>query len=461
MNPYANSSSRSASRAAAMVLLIFAMVPVALGQRTRLKPGMNFFSPQQDVELGRQVSQDAEQKIPMLNNQRVDDYLGKLGKRLAAVAPGERYPYQFKCVNDSSINAFALPGGFLYVNRGVIEAADNEAELAGVIAHEIGHVALRHGTNQASKSYLAQAPLAILGAFMGENSVGAILAQIGTSFAANSILLKYSRDDERQSDLMSAQILYDAKYDPNFTANFFKKLESKGRSSDFFSSHPNPDNRIQNINSEIRRLGPVSANTVNDTSDFRSIKKQLQSLLPAPKAGEAQARENRRTRPPELPSGIFQVYSAGGVSLRHPENWNAYKNDGSLTLAPDRGIIRSGSSSSVAYGVIIEVFNPEDGSASGLSLKDATNRLIESMRRSNANIRVSRDRGTIRVGGKTALSKILTNDSPVGGNETDWLVTVSRPEGLLYFVFVAPEQEFSDYSEAFQKILDSVKFSGR
>ena len=145
----------------------------------------------------------------MLNNRRVDDYLNRLGKKLAAVAPGEKYPYQFKCVNDASINAFALPGGFLYINRGTIEAADNEAELAGVIGHEIGHVALRHGTNQASKSYLAQAPLAILGAFMGNNSVAAILAQIGTSFAANSILLKYSRDDERQSDLMGAQILYD------------------------------------------------------------------------------------------------------------------------------------------------------------------------------------------------------------------------------------------------------------
>ena len=249
-----------------MLLLSFVSAPFAFAQRTRLKPGMNFFSPQEDVELGRQVSQDAEKKIVMLNNRRVDDYLDRLGKRLAAVAPGEKYPYQFKCVNDASINAFALPGGFLYVNRGTIEAADNEAELAGVIGHEIGHVALRHGTNQASKSYLAQAPLAILGTFMGNNSVAAILAQVGTSFAASSILLKYSRDDERQSDLMGAQILYDASYDPRYVAQFFEKLDSKGRGSDFFSSHPNPDNRIQNINTEIRRLGSIPDNAVNDTT---------------------------------------------------------------------------------------------------------------------------------------------------------------------------------------------------
>ena len=106
----------------------------------------------------------------------------------------EKYPYQFKAVNDSQINAFALPGGFIFINRGVIEKAENEAELAGVMAHEIGHVALRHGTNQASKTYLAQAPLAILGGLLGRNkSVGAIIAQIGTGFAVNSILLKYSR----------------------------------------------------------------------------------------------------------------------------------------------------------------------------------------------------------------------------------------------------------------------------
>jgi len=156
----------------------------AFAQRTPLKPGgMNFFSPQQDVELGQKVAQDAERQLAMLNRPQVDDYLNRLGRRLAANAPGEKHPYQFKCVNDSTINAFALPGGFLYINRGTIEAASNEAELAGVMGHEIGHVALRHGTNQASKQYLAQAPLAILGSVLGGNSAGAILAQVGTGFA--------------------------------------------------------------------------------------------------------------------------------------------------------------------------------------------------------------------------------------------------------------------------------------
>ena len=464
MRRNASSSRYFFSRAAAMLLLLsFVTAPFAFAQRTRLKPGMNFFSPKEDVELGRQVSQDAEKKIVMLNNQRVDDYLDRLGKRLAGVAPGEKFPYQFKCVNDASINAFALPGGFLYVNRGTIEAADNEAELAGVIGHEIGHVALRHGTNQASKSYLAQAPLAILGTFMGNNSVPAILAQVGTSFAASSILLKYSRDDERQADLMGAQILYDAGYDPSYVARFFEKLDSKGRGSDFFSSHPNPDNRIQNINTEIRKLGPIPDNAVNDTREFQNIKNLLRSLPPAPKAVENQPRTSdpRRTRPPDLPSDTYQTFRGNNVSLRHPDNWKVYQIDQNLTLAPDGGIVSNDNSSDLAYGAIMKVFAPDDGNRSSRSLQDATNQLIESLRTSNAAMRISKDLGKIRVGGKSALSKILTNDSPLGGRETDWLVTVLRPEGLVYFIFAAPEQEFADYQSAFQQILNSVRFSGQ
>ena len=183
------------------------LTPLVWASCTELKPGWNMFSAQQDVEVGQQTSREAESQLPMLNNSRVDNYLNNLGRRLSKHATGEKFPYQFKGVNDRNINAFALPGGFLYINRGVIEAADNEAQLAGVMAHEIAHVALRHGTNQASKAYIAQVPLAILGGALGSNSTGAVLAQLGAGFAANSLLLKYSRDAESQADLLGTQIL--------------------------------------------------------------------------------------------------------------------------------------------------------------------------------------------------------------------------------------------------------------
>ena len=269
----------------ALVALI--LTPLAWAQRTPLKPGWNMFSPQQDVEMGQQVSRDAEKQVPMLNDARVDNYLNNLGRTLAGHAPGERYPYQYKCVNDRAINAFALPGGFVYINRGVIEAADNEAQLAGVMAHETSHVALRHGTNQASKAYVAQVPLAILGGVLGNNnSMKAMLAQLGADFATNSLLLKYSRTAESQADEMGTQILYDSGYDPRAMAQFFQKIQAEdksGRPVEFFSNHPNPDNRLERVDQEISLLGGSPRGSKTDSREFQDIKRYVLSL-PAPRA---------------------------------------------------------------------------------------------------------------------------------------------------------------------------------
>jgi Zn-dependent protease with chaperone function len=448
-------------RAGLILMIVLALVPIpaSYAQRTRLKPGMNFFSPQQDVELGQKVAQDAEKKLVLLNNKKVDDYLNRLGKKLATYATGEKYPYQFKAVNDSSINAFALPGGFIFVNRGVIEEADDEAELAGVMAHEIGHVALRHGTNQASKAYLVQAPLAILGGFLGnKKSAGAIIAQIGSGFAVNSILLKYSRDDERQADLAGTQILYDANYDPHAMAQFFEKLDTKNRGIDFFSSHPNPENRIQNINAEIRRLGRIPSGAVSNTNEFRNIQRIVKSLPPAPKgaAEQPQTTPSRQNNKPPLPSSRMRYFNSGYVTLNYPDNWKTYGNDQDFTLAPDGGMV--GEDSALAYGTVMAVFSPRTGSGTRVSLREATDQLVNGLRNLNSNMRLTRDQGQIRLGNQTAMSMFFTNDSPLGGRETDWLVTVLRPEGLAYFIFVAPEQEFADYQQTFEKILDSVVF---
>src|SRR5437762_777642 len=196
------------------LLVAVVLTAYAADTRTKLKPGWNLFSEQQDIEMGREVSRQAERELQILNDRQATAYIDALGKQLASHAPGGKYPYQFRIVNDKAINAFALPGGFVYINRGAIEAADTEGQIAGVMAHEIGHVVLRHGTNQMSKAYIAQAPLAILGGALGSNSVGSVLAQLGVGFAANSLLLKYSRDAESQADLMGTQILHDSGYDP-------------------------------------------------------------------------------------------------------------------------------------------------------------------------------------------------------------------------------------------------------
>jgi hypothetical protein len=557
----------------ALVALI--LTPLAWAQRTPLKPGWNMFSPQQDVEMGQQVSGDAERQVAMLNDARVDNYLNNLGRTLAAHAPGERYPYQYKCVNDRAINAFALPGGFIYINRGVIEAADNEAQLAGVMAHETSHVALRHGTNQASKAYVAQVPLAILGGMLGNNnSMKAMLAQLGADFATNSLLLKYSRTAESQADEMGTQILYDSGYDPRAMAQFFQKIQAEdksGRPVEFFSNHPNPDNRLERVDQEIGLLGGSPRGGKTDSREFQDIKRYVLSL-PAPRAiggtqsltgntGSGDSRQRSTTglrilsasygardrfndvrqrlqsyvqndrlnlqvtnasmggdpigepktlrisyewagrtydamvpenqwvsiptgqqqtgtttssgTKPEWPSNRFRAVENSVLSIQHPDNWQAYtQGDVAMTIAPNQGLASDGQGNqALAYGVIVNIFEPYSarqyqqqlqpegyGQASGLSMEDATNRLIEELRYSNQGMRIIRSPESLRIDGERAFSTDLSNDSPLGGRETDWLVTVQRPEGLLFFVFVAPDGDFQSYNHTFRIMLDSVRF---
>jgi predicted Zn-dependent protease len=259
-------------------IVVAAIQVCRAGERTPLKPGWNLFTPEQDIQIGKQSSSRIGQQVLLLNDPRVDDYLDALGKKLAGYAPGYKYPYQYRCVNDENINAFALPGGFIYINRGVIEAADNEAQLAGVMAHETSHVALRHGTNQVSKAEAWQIPFGLLG---NGGGLGGLMAQLGGGFTLNSIVLKYSRDDETQADVLGTQILYDAGYDPRALAQFFEKIEaeSKGKQpAQFFSDHPNPGNRTGRVDEEVDKLGGPEPNYRTDSDDFHSIKIYVMKL---------------------------------------------------------------------------------------------------------------------------------------------------------------------------------------
>jgi len=467
-----------------VAVLSLLLAPAAQAQRTQLKPGWNLFSPQQDVEIGTQVSADAERQLPMWNNARVDRYLNDLGRKLAEKAPGAKYPYQFKAVNDSSINAFALPGGFLYINRGTIEAADNESQLAGVMAHEIAHVALRHGTNQASKAYVAQVPLAILAGQLGSDSTGAVLAQLGAGFAVNSLLLKYSRTAERQADALGTQILYDSGYDPRAMAQFFDKIQAEskgGQPPEFFSSHPNPENRTKLVNKEVDRLGGNPRGSNTDSGDFRDIKRYAQSQPAAPQQGSqlASAPPTSSGRP-QLPSSSVQRFENGLVRIEHPENWRASGQGDAVTFAPAGGIIADGQGKhALAYGMLVNVYEPphryqgddyydqrlqpegyglSDPPPTTMTVEQATDQLIEELRRGNPQMRVIQQHERIRIAGERGLSTVLTNASPLANTrERNWLVTVLRPEGLMYFVAVAPEGEFDGYNRAFEKMFTSAR----
>lgn len=451
------------SRALFAIALILAFSTTALSDdRTIIRPAFNLFSPQQDVEIGKRAAAAVPRQYPLLNDKRVDDYLQEVGMRLVAHVPKGTfpYPYKYRCVNTEQINAFALPGGFIYVNRGVIENADNEAQLAGVMAHETAHVVLRHGTAQATKSAGAQVALGIVGALVGGNFAASLITQIFSSAAVPLVFLKMSRTDESQADILGTQILHDAGYDPEGMGDFFKKLDSTAQPPQFFSDHPNPANRIQRIDEEVDRLGRPLQNATHDTTEFDSIKRYVKSLPPPPKLQPGDSREAARGAP-ETPSRNYATYSGKQFTVVYPDNWQPQaQSNGGVFLSPPGGVVQPvRGDSGIAYGVVVNTFAAAQVNSRPPSLDDATQQIIAILKKSNPHMKVMRQGKDENLGGSSALSTYLQNDSPIGGREADWLVTTLRPDGLFYILGIVPQKEYDAYASAFRAIVHSVKFS--
>jgi predicted Zn-dependent protease len=223
--------------------------------------GFNLFSPEQDVQIGQRAAQEAERQLPLIRESRTDRLLQGIVARLARVAPGADYPYQVRLVNASDLNAFALPGGFTYVNRGLVENVRSEAELAGVLAHEIAHVALRHGTEQASKAYAAQAGLGLLGRLLGrEGERDRQIVETVGGLGLSTVFLKFGRDAENEADRVGVRMMADAGYDPVELARFFELLQSQQRRDPgaverFLSSHPSPGDRVERVRAAAGESG--------------------------------------------------------------------------------------------------------------------------------------------------------------------------------------------------------------
>lgn len=226
------------SRLSRIVLCVALAAGGLIGQQT-VKPGWNLFSPEQDVQLGKEAATEIEKEVTVVNDKELTDYVARIGKRLADASPAPDYPYTFKVVADPNINAFALPGGPIYIHTGLITAADNEAQVAGVVAHEVGHVALRHSTSQASKAQIFQIPLLLAGGML-EKKGGMLgsLSQIGIGFGLNSVFMKYSRSAEKDADILGARMMADVGYDPVEMATFFQKLEATGGGGECRSFSP-------------------------------------------------------------------------------------------------------------------------------------------------------------------------------------------------------------------------------
>src|SRR6266478_1169679 len=269
------------ARGLALWLAMVLATPTMLEARVQPSHGFDMFSAPEEVQAGQQAAQQATKQLPVLpDSDPVTRYVQRLGKELSSHAPGEKWPYTFHVVNQKEINAFALPGGPAFVNLGTIQAADNEAELAGVMAHEISHVVQRHGTRAASKQMAAQLPLAILGGVMGQGALSQ-MAQMGLGFGIGSYFLKNSRSAESEADLLGTDIMYDTGFNPRAMADFFTKLQQEGgaRGPQFFSDHPDPGNRAQSVAKEVATL-PRKTSYRSDSAEFRDIKQRVSGMRP-------------------------------------------------------------------------------------------------------------------------------------------------------------------------------------
>jgi len=231
------------------------------GAQTRITAPKNSYSVQQDVDLGRQAAAEVRKAMPVLNDSTSRNYVERIGSALVEEIPSEfqhpEFHYTFDVVNLKEINAFALPGGPMFLNRGMLEAAKTDGEVAGVMAHELSHVLLRHGTAQATKGQkfeIGAIAGQVLGAIVGGRT-GSVIAN-GSQIGLGTYFLKYSREYERDADILGAQLMARAGYDPRQMANMFKTIEQQGGSNgpEFLSDHPNPGNRYATINHEAELL---------------------------------------------------------------------------------------------------------------------------------------------------------------------------------------------------------------
>ena len=254
-----------------VAVVVFAISPAAI----------TLVSVPQEIEIGREANAQIRKKTAELRDPQVTSYIAGVGRRLAKAAPGAKYPYTFAVADYREINAFSLPGGPVWINRGVLHASTNESQVAGVLAHEIAHIAQRHAADQLTKMLLAKWSLGALGAMLG-NAGGAGTAQVAGALVTNGMFLKFSRDDEREADRIGVQIMRKAGWDPRGMIELFEVLRREqkrdpGAVDVFFSTHPSPQDRIAGLTAAIARRG----GGVRDSAQFRAIKLRLARMAPA------------------------------------------------------------------------------------------------------------------------------------------------------------------------------------
>jgi len=455
--------------------LLFIAIATAVPAHARFAqppPCKNAFTPDREIAEGKKAAAQVYKEMPVLpESSPVTQYVQQLGAKLVQFAPGYAWPYSFHVINQADINAFALPGGPIFVNLGTIQAAETEAQLAGVMAHEISHVVMRHATCNITKQQ-GQAPWWALGQLAAGvllPGAGGALASQGVGAAAGMTFLKMGRDAEKQADLMGTDIAYDAGYDPRGMVQFFEIIQSKygNGESQFLSDHPNPGNRTEYVSAEIATL-PPRAQWVKTTPEFQKIHKIAMGMhaYSAKEISSGAWKGRGAGAPPPIdaepadfqPNGQWTLLDGSGFSVQYPANWQAIEKAGAgATIAPQNGVVATASDgNTVIYGVIIDDFQPQQAA----DINSATRQLIASIQQGNSGMKATTGVDEIRVNQRDARSVEFQNQgaSAGGGTEHDWLVTVTHDDGSLsYLVFVAPQKDFEALRPTFEQVLRTFK----
>jgi beta-barrel assembly-enhancing protease len=457
-----------------VVLVAVALMPLSAFAQTQIKYHSNKYSIQDDVKLGRQAAQEAESQFPLLRDQEVQSYVENVGRRLVNAIPSQfshpEFQYYFKVVNARDINAFALPGGPMYVNRGMIEAARTEGEMAGVMAHEISHVALRHGTAQATKGqkYGLLAGIAgIAGTILSGSSQVGQLAQ--APFAV--YLLKFSREYETEADVLGAQIMARAGYNPTDLANMFRTIERQGGGSSggFLSSHPSPNDRYARINREAGMLRVEGG--AADSREFTAIQQRLRRYGAAPTMAEIARNgqrypvgENTGNYPNNAPRGRVEYPSTryqsvsifnGGVNVSVPSNWRQINDNSSVWFVPEGGYGQYNGQAVFTHGASFGV-----AQSSNRNLQRATQELINGLAQGNNRLRLSGGSQRTTLSGRTAFISNLSNvNEATGRSENVRLITTQLRDGQLFYMIAVVPQGERNFETAFNNILRSLRIN--
>ncbi len=478
--------------------------PMAWG---RFQPTIckNAFTQQQEIAEGQKVAAQVYQQMPVLpDSDPVAQYVRQLGAKLVAHAPGYSWPYSFHVVASEDINAFALPGGTIFVNLGTIQAAETEAQLAGVMAHEISHVVMRHSTcnltKQQSRSLWYGLGSIASSILLGNGTAGQ-LGQTVIGGVQGLDFLHMSRDDEKQADLLGVGILYDAGYDPRGLPQFFETIQAKygAGGAQFLSDHPNPGNRTEYVNAEIATL-PQHRHPVVTTAEFTRIHAVaiMEKALPAkdiqagtwkktglyasgPSAGAGQVVQQVNQNGTQSPDGAGTTsvsaprlsrkalgigermvrYQGAQFAIDRPQSWQQRgDSSGAVTFAPPGGATQAG----LAYGALVSIERQGgNGITDAASLSTAMATLVQELSQQNGGLQQVGQATAMTINGQSANVVELRGRSSVaeGGKplvERDRLLTVARSDGdLSYVVFVCPEPD----SALLKPVFDAMTASFR